>query len=279
MFQRISNSWDLVKASGAVLMADKELIVYPVISSISLIIVTILFIFPFFFSGLLDSFTGGIGLFGYLFLFLFYVVQYFVIIFFNTALISAALIRLKGGDPTVRDGFNAAIGRLRTILGYALISATVGLILRAIAERSNFLGQIVVSLIGLAWNLATFLAIPILVVEDVGPWEAIKRSSSLLKRSWGEQIVGNLSISLIFGLLAFVVILIDILLAVLFIVLNAPLLTVIPLVISLPVLVALTFISSSLSGIFSAAVYQYAIGEGSDQFFPEDMVAGAFRPR
>ena len=103
MFARISNSWGLVKASYEVLRADKELVVFPVISSVSLIVVTFMFTIPFIFSGILDSTFGGFGIFGYIFLFVFYAVQYFVIIFFNTALVSAALIRLNGGDPTVRE--------------------------------------------------------------------------------------------------------------------------------------------------------------------------------
>ncbi len=101
-----------------------------------------------------------------------------VIFFCNTALVGAALIRLRGGDPTVADGFRIAASRVGPILGYAFIAATVGMVLRAISERSGFLGRLVVSLVGFAWNLATFLAVPVLVVEDVGPIEAVQRSAS-----------------------------------------------------------------------------------------------------
>ena len=105
-----------------------------------------------------------------------------MIFFCNTALVGAALIRLRGGDPTVADGFRIAASRVGPILGYALIAATVGMVLRAISERSGFLGRLVVSLVGFAWNLATFLVVPVLVVEDVGPIEAVQRSASYLGR-------------------------------------------------------------------------------------------------
>src|SRR5262245_22771845 len=204
MFQRLSNSWELVKASAAVLRADKELVVFPIVSAIGTLIVTATFALPLFLAGMFDSmYVDGKGFqpLGMAVAFLFYLTQYFVIFFANTALVGAAMIRLQGGDPTVGDGFQIALRRIGPIFGYALISATVGMILRAIAERAGFIGRIVISLIGLAWNLATYLVVPILAVEDVGPIEAIKRSTALLKRTWGEQVVGNAGLGAVFGLI------------------------------------------------------------------------------
>src|SRR5690242_7678997 len=103
MFTRLSNSWELFKASLRVLAADKELVVFPIISTIGLIVVTLTFAAPIFLSRLFDGiFLGGqVQVLGFIVLFLFYVVQYTVIFFANTALVGAALIRLRGGDPTV----------------------------------------------------------------------------------------------------------------------------------------------------------------------------------
>ena len=177
MFTRLSNSWRLVKASWAVLRADKELIVFPIASGIASIIVLLTFAVPMFLSGLFEAlFAESFGparLVGYITIFTFYLVLYFVTLFGNTALVGAAMIRLDGGDPTVTDGFRIAWQRVGAIFGYAMISATVGLILRWLAERGA-VGRIVSSLIGLGWNLATFLVIPVLVVEDVGPVEGAR---------------------------------------------------------------------------------------------------------
>ena len=209
MLTRLSNSWELVKASVAVLRDDKELIIFPIISTVGVLLVTISFALPMIFAGVFDSLISGqennAGVISFIVAFLFYVAQYFVIIFFNSALIGAAMIRLRGGDPTLSDGFRIAFSHIGSIFGYALIASTVGIILRTISERSNFLGRIVVSLIGLAWNLATFLVVPVLVVEEVGPFEAVKRSAQLLRRTWGEQIAGNLSIGVFFGALTIAV--------------------------------------------------------------------------
>ena len=136
MFNKIKNSWNLMKASAAVLRADKELMIFPIISSIGVLIVTATFAFPMMAADIFDKMGSGNAQYvTYIVLFLFYVVQYTVIIFANSALIGAAMIRLNGGDPTVGDGFRIAFQHIGNILGYALLSATVGLVLRMISER------------------------------------------------------------------------------------------------------------------------------------------------
>src|SRR5690606_4416931 len=98
----------------------------------------------------LRVFADGIGVGGVVFGFLFYFVQYSVMIFFNCALVGAAMIRLDGGDPTLSDGFNAAKSRLPAILGYAAIAATVGVLLQGLKQKDNFLVRMMGSLLGAA---------------------------------------------------------------------------------------------------------------------------------
>jgi len=148
MFARLSRSWSLVKASASVLNQDKELLVFPMVSMGALSLVVLAFALPIFGLGVLDGMTGGqdgrVEIVGYVVAFLFYFSQYLVIFYFNTALVGAAMIRLDGGNPTLGDGLRIANSRFGTIVGYALISATVGVILRAIQERVGFVGKIIV---------------------------------------------------------------------------------------------------------------------------------------
>jgi hypothetical protein len=282
MFERISNSWELVKASLSVLQADKELLIFPILSSIGVLVVTATFLVPTIFAGFFDSLFSNavfnINIMVFIVGFLFYFAQYFVITFCNSALVGAALIRLSGGDPTVGDGFRIAFDRIGIILGYTAIAATVGMILRAISERSNTLGRIAVSLVGMAWNMASFLAVPVLVVEDVGPLEAVKRSALLLKKTWGEQIAGNLSIGLISGLTSlglFLVILVPgIVLSVLLE--NGLLMIPVALVFILGIML-LSLLSTTLTGIYAAAVYRYAAEGDTGGYFAPDVVKNAFR--
>lgn len=285
MFSRFSNSWELVKASYAVLRSDKELIVFPLVSFIGVVIVTITFALPMAAAGIFQDLAEGRSartqaqVLGLVIGFLFYLVMYTVIFFSNTALVGAALIRLRGGDPTLRDGFRIASQRLPAILGYALISATVGMILRAISERSGLIGQIVVSIIGFAWSVATFLTVPVLVVENVGPVEAVKRSASLLKKTWGEQLVGNFSIGTIFGLLIVAAILLGgALITAAAATKSVGLVVMVTVVVVLAVL-ALALVSSALGGIYQAALYRYATDGDTGGYFSEDLIQGAFKAK
>lgn len=275
-----------MKASAGVLRSDKELVVFPIVSAIALLIVSAAFFLPLdsigFFDGLEDPGVLEIAV-----VFAFYLVQYFVMIFANSALVGAALIRLRGGDPTLGGGFGIAKSHLGSILGYAAIAATVGMILKFMSQagesegRGNplaLIGALASSIVGMAWSLATFLAVPVLVAEDVGPVEAIKRSSSLLKKTWGEQIVGGLSIGLIFGLFAVAVVIMAI--AAVVLVADAMPLAVLAIgVILVLVLLGIGLISSTLGGIYSAAVYNYAVGGDAGEFFREDLIKNAFRPK
>ncbi len=280
MFQKLSNSWELVKESFRVLQADKELMVFPLISSIGVVIVTLTFIFPMLFAGFFDTvFNGGGQLAGFLALFLYYIVQYTVIFFANTALVGAAMIRLRGGDPTVSDGLSIAGSRFFTILGYALISATVGMIFRAIAERGG-LGRIIVSIVGFVWNVGTFLVVPVLAVENTGPIEAIKRSVQLLKKTWGEQIAGNLGLGAFFGLVIFGWIILGIAAVMLIAVgLQSTTLAIVTAVVFVLGLVLIGLLQSTLSGIFTAAVYQFATEGKVSGFFSQGLVQDAFRQK
>ena len=280
MFARIRNSWALIKASAAVLRADKELVVFPIVSSIGLLVVTASFALPMLMAGFFDSlFEGEARVLGAVVGFAFYVVQYFVIIFANAALVGAATIRLRGGDPTVGDGFRIAFKHIGVILSYALISATVGMILRWLSQRGKRLGRIASSIAGLAWNLATYLVVPVLVLEDVSPWQAIQRSASLLKKTWGEQVAGNLSVGLIFGLLTIVVILLGIPVFYLVILTQSVVLIVLTVLLFVLVFLALGLINSTLNGIYVAAVYRYAAEGEASGFFSEEMVRDAFRQK
>jgi hypothetical protein len=280
MFEKIGNSWALIKASAAVLRADKELIVFPIVSAIGVLVVTISFAFPMLLAGFFDALLAGRSqVFGFVLGFLFYVVQYTVIIFANSALVGAAMIRLRGGDPTVGDGFRIAMKHIGSILGYALISATVGMVLRWVSERGKTLGQIVSSILGLAWNLATYLVVPVLVVEGIGPVEAIKRSANLLKKTWGEQIVGNFSIGVVFGLLTVLVLILGIPVIVWAASTGSVALIALTVLLFVLILVFMGLINSTLSGIYIAAVYRYAAEGEASGFFSEEMVQEAFRPK
>jgi hypothetical protein len=275
MFEKVSRSWELVKASASVLRSDKELMLFPLISGLATLVVLATFLVPMF---ALRVFADGFGVGAAVFGFLFYFVQYSVIIFFNCALIGAAMIRLDGGDPTLADGFAAAKSRIPAILGYAAISATVGVLLQALKNnKNNFLVRLLGSGLGAAWTLATFLVVPVLVSRDIGPVDALKESVRLLKRTWGENAVGQIGIGAAFGLITFGVVVAGVLLTLAAAQASWVLAVAVGLAFGLGVLL-LGIYQAALSGIYSAALYRYAVSHETPAAFRGTDLAHAFEP-
>jgi hypothetical protein len=278
-FGRISESWKLTKASWAVLRADRELLLFPFFSFLALVVVLISFLIPAvaLYPELRDPVTGNPTALIYVGLFLFYVVAYTVMFFFNTGLVGAAMIRLNGGDPTVRDGFRVAIAHLPTIIGYAIIAATVGMLLRYVAERAGIVGRILVTLLGVAWSMLTYLVVPVFVVENVGPVAALRRSRDLLRKTWGEQLVGGAGIGLVFGLLAFAAFAVGVGIIGL-VAKSSQDLAMLVFVATILVVGVISLFGAALSGIFHASLYRFAT-TGESGAFDADAMSDAFAQR
>lgn len=203
---KIARTWSLMSDCWKVLKLDKSLVLLPLISGACCLLLLASFALPLFATGAWrppghGSETERQALY-YGMLFAFYVANYFIIVFFNAAVVACAATRMGGGEPTIADGIRAAASRLPVIAGWALVSATVGLILRIIEDRSNKFVQIIASLLGMAWTVMTYLVVPILVIENKNPIAALQESAGLLKKTWGEQLISNVSFSTIFFLLA-----------------------------------------------------------------------------
>jgi hypothetical protein len=280
MSSKVSNSWTLVKASAGVLRADTELIIFPILSGFVGLVVLASFFLPTFLAGFFDSLLGGrAGGIAFLVGLAFYSVQSFVVLFANSALIGAAMIRLGGGNPTVGDGFRIASKHVGAILVFSFFSGTVGMILRLLARRGKGLGRLGAAIGGLAWNLVTYLVLPVLVVEKIDPVEAIIRSATLLKKTWGEQIVGNLSTDAIFGLPKLVILGLIALAIFRGIPFASPLVFALVIALLILLFLLLSLIESALKAIYVAAVYRYAAQGEAGNFFNEEVVKGAFRPK
>ncbi len=279
MAGKFSRSWALVKASATVLRSDKELLVFPLVSAIATVLVAASFVLPMIGLGVFEHMGRNDPMrpMLYLWSFGFYFVQYIVIFFFNTALVGAAMIRLDGGDPTVADGFRIARSKIVPIIGYAAIAATVGMILRAIEERAGFIGRIVIGMIGVAWTVATFMVVPVLVACDVGPVEAVKESALLLKNTWGENLIGNGGIGVAFGLLTLAVMLVGGVLTG-FSAVNGMVPVAITLgAVTVLAVLGLALVQSALAGIYSAALYRYATDGQAPSGFDGAALQEAFR--
>jgi len=267
-FERLSIGWKLTKVSLGVLRKEKGLILLPFASLLITVAVwAIFFLSIFFLAAPTDPF--GSVLF-YIGLAIVYFVTFFVSIYFNAAVMGAAMIRLNGGDPTIGDGLKVARANIGRIAGWALLTATVGLILRAISQRFGFVGRIIAGVAGLAWGVVTYLVVPTLIFEKLRPWAAVKRSGSLLRQTWGEAAGGYITLGAIFVLLA--------LPALLLIALGAVLGGVTGLIIGLAIAVVywliLGLLGSAAQSILVSALYRYATTGELGFGFPKDVFPG-----
>jgi hypothetical protein len=270
MFESIGRSFALVKTSWDILMDDKKLLVFPLLSGIVSLIVLLTFALPLILTGSFMSNTGLGPVMFYGLLFVFYAVSYFVVIFFNTALITCVNARLNGREATISDGLSNALRHIGSIFAWSLISATVGLILQILEDKAGFIGQIAATLIGGAWGLVTFFVVPILILEDKGVVDSIKDSVSLIRKTWGESIVGGGSILLVFlviGIIAAIGIF------AIWLVSQSFLLAIALLIIAVAIL---AIVASAMQGIFVTALYTYARTGTVPTSFNKDLIENAF---
>ncbi len=280
MLERFRNSWSMVKASAAVLRQDPELLVFPVLSGVALTVVGASFLGVGMATGMHEVAADGTGAeaVGSVGAFLFYMVTYTVMFFFNAAMVGAALIRLDGGNPTVGDGFRIATERFGAIVGYAVLASTVGMMVRMIRERGGALGRFVAGLFGTAWSLATYLAVPVLVARDVAPLEAVQESAGLFRKTWGEQVAGSISVSLVFLPIFLGIVLLGVLGMALMAKIAAPL-AVLAMLSMVGALVLAALVNSALSTIYSAVLYRYATTGEVPGPFDEGVIRNAYRPK
>jgi len=279
---RISRSWQLGKESWKVLRENPTFMLFPVISTIVLVAVIAvsagigLAVFP----GLRDGDTAGVSNgAGLVILFAYYLVSYTIVVFFNTALISAVLRVLDGGEASLGDALGLAMSRITAIVGYATIAATVGLAMSMLREKGGSLGRIVAIFGDIAWGIATYFVAPILAAEGIGPIDAIKRSAALFRRTWGEQVVGGVGL----GLFGLVIMLPTVLIGGGIIALgfaSGSAIGIVPAVIIGGLIIALgATIISTMGTIFRAALYRYATAGEIAPGFDADIVRGAFVPK
>jgi hypothetical protein len=265
---RLSRTWQLFKESFAVLAGDSEILIFPVCSGISLLLLGASFFIPLYRDGTLRAVAHRKGTWDdYAVLFAWYYLNFFVGIFFNSALMGCAHIRLSGKRPTVGAGFRIAFNRLGRIAAWALVAASVGMLLNSLRDQNNKLLSIVGAGLSLAWSLVTYLIVPVLLFEDRGVLNSMHRSEELFRSHWGEQVAGNFG----FGLLSMLLSIPAVLLALAFwrpdpmmgIILGAV------------YLLILATVISAVRGVFTVALYRYATAGSAPPGFSADVIDGA----
>ena len=266
---RIGRSFALVGQSYRVLMQDKELMLLPLMSGVFIVAVVASFFFGFGIQGKLEGEGDPVT---YPILFLMYVVTYAIGIFFQAAVVAGATERLRGGDPTVGSALAAAGRRIVPIIMWAVVAATVGMLLRALQDRAGFVGKIVVGMIGAAWSIATFFVVPVIVLEELPIPDSFGRSLQVLKKMWGESFVGGVTLG-VAAVCAWVTLVAGVGL------LAWAGLGVAAVGMGVAGAIFLMVFFTALDGVYVASLYQYATAGTAPAGFDRDLLQDAFRQK
>ncbi len=276
---RIRNTLELAKTSWSVLKKDRELLWFPVMSFFASVLVILAVAVPII--AMIDTTTTAAGeettvnpaaaVLGVLAAMALSVVA----VFFNGALVAGAYERMSGGDPTVKSALNRAFSRISGLLPWALLTATVGLILQALRERAGFLGRFVVNMIGMAWDVATFLVVPAVIIDELGAIDGLKRSGSLLKQTWGENLAARVG----FGLLGFALIIPAVILAVVGVASGVTAFAVLAIIVAVGWVATVMVVMTALNAVFQTALYLYATTGSVPSGFESSPLPRAFEQR
>lgn len=264
--RRIKRGWALTKKSWALLNGHRELIRFPLYGAIATTLLAIVTLGPGLYLFDQDSLAGAIPLI---------VIGVYVLsavgFYFSVGLAACADMIFRGREATVSDGLAVSRERFSQILGWAALSTAISLVMGVLENQGGIFGEIAARLVGLAWSLVTFLAVPVIAIEGAGPMETLKRSASLFRERWGQQITGNIAIG---GAIFLIGVLPAAILIVAGVVVwsSASFLGALLVVIGALVLAIAMLISRALSGIFGVALYRYALdGEVVGGFSQEDL--------
>lgn len=257
-------TWTLIVQSFGILRKDKRLVVFPILSALGVIALTV----PYFLvlTGVAPWHPSDLHWSGrstYLWLFLWYCGISFAMIFFNCALAACAQIRFSGGEPSIADGIQQASHRVGSIFLWPVITSTVGLIIRYIEDRVGWIGRIVAAIFGAGWALATYLIVPVLVLEDLDVVDSIRRSATLLKKTWGEQLVVGLHFMWMMLLLS----------------IPGLILGVLAIPVGILYFVALAAVMTAARQIFVVALYRFAVSGEAPDGYSKEALGGYFRRR
>ncbi|HWT89931.1 MAG TPA: DUF6159 family protein [Solirubrobacterales bacterium] len=264
--RRIKRGWGLTKKSWALLRQHPSLIRFPLYGAVATTLLAIVFLGPGLYLLDDDQTAGAIPLI---------VIGVYVLsvvgFYFSVGLAACADMIFRGQEATVSDGLAVARSRLAQISGWAAVSTAISVLMGVLENQGGALGDVAARLVGMAWSLVTFLAVPIIAIEGTGPVETIKRSASMFRERWGQQITGNIAIGgavFLLGILPAAALIGGGVL----VWSSASFLGALLVVVGALVLAIALLVSRALSGIFGVALYRYALdGETVGGFTQEEL--------
>jgi hypothetical protein len=272
-----SDSWKLTKTSFRLISEDRALLVFPVVAGLAILGVLFLFLLgalwllPYWLQG--GSAATPYEIAGGAMFLATYFGCSFISVYASAALVGAATLKLEGQQPTAADGWRIARSRLGRLTAWAVITATVGLLIQAISSRVRGIGGLLIAGVGgAAWGVVTYFMIPVLIYEDQPAWPSLKRSAHLFLSSFGRTLVTNLVLGLLIGAGIVLAVVLGVV-GLLELVGGATVLGIVLIVAAVAVATIFALVGSAAEGVLRAALYRYATTGKVDP----DLIPGAYR--
>jgi hypothetical protein len=277
VFDRIRHGLTLTKKAWGVIRSHSGLVKLPIIGGVVGLVAFVVLAVP----GvvLLDSESTWVVVGGVVLLLLGALLAGWAVLFFNVVLVAAADQALRGEEPDIAAANRAARSRLGAIVGWGLVQFGVGFVLGAMSESKGAAGRVAASFGAAMWSLVTFLVLPVLAFEGIGPFAAMKRSTALFRERWGQQVIGNVVIGGVAGVIVFVGVVVG-LGGVYLVIAGGTTATVAGvLLVSIGVIVTLggAVFGGATRNVFGVALYRYVAEDRALGPFTETDLAGAAR--
>lgn len=201
---RLRTSLQIVHQSILVIGKHKKLLLFPLLHIAGGIVVVAFFLIPvlaglpeFDIPTVLDR-LKAYGENGYptALVVAFYLATMFVMTFMNVALYSEILHAFNGRRVSLTRGIAFAASKLQAIFVWSLLSGVVGGLIRQLEESIGGVGRWILAFIGISWSVASVFAVPVIIREEkqANPAVFLKLSGSLVKKTWGESVLGIVGI-------------------------------------------------------------------------------------
>lgn len=214
--ESFSKGWNFLKQAWQMALADKDLIKPSFYALFVGFIVSLVGVIPIVLAALLlgtESMIGRavLGVFGALLVF----AQYAVTYIFSAMTVKLIYDYLSHGDGRIDQAWQIVQRDWLDILSLAAASTLVNMVknwVKGNGRNRNFIRESIANLIDTVWTEATFLVLPIMVVEDENLKDGLKRATYIAKNNLLLIGISAIGVRWVTGLIGFVLVVIGIVL-------------------------------------------------------------------
>jgi hypothetical protein len=191
----------------------------------------------------------------------------------QAVIVAAATDILEGDRRSLGAAWLAALNQLPRLALFGVVYACERTLTGAMRSRRGWSPMsIAANAIDRAWDFATFLAIPVLLYENVSVFDAVKRSGKLVAQRWGVQLTARSVLAAALFVAVLPLLLIGLLIAM---AVSASL----GVVLILITVLGQIAVAGAMTGVLSAALYRFAVSGLIAPGFSESDMWAAFDRR